>query len=196
MAALAFAIVHKAPRATLLLGLTGVLLAVISHLASLLPYESQAVVIFDSPGTLRRLIADPADLFNRVKDTSRSLRRDGQGGHFDSQMIALEPDTDSTHLTIRIRNRNRFDAQIAVQVVINHLIDSTRAARVGINEVTWRQKGPWVEVLDPPSLPILTIGELWLSVLFYAGLTLTISAALTLAFNRVRRRGQLTPHPA
>jgi len=197
-AAFAFTIVLRAPRISLVIGLTCVFLLATCELFSVLPYESSGVVIFDSSATLKQLTGDREALRLRIRNAAQWLpRATREGRHFETQSIILEPNPLSTnHLTIRVRNRNRFDAQIAVQVLINGFIESAYAFRSGNNNNTWHRRGPWIEVLDTPNLPVVPVGWSWFARLLYASLILTTAAALTLAFNRFRPRPQLTAHPA
>ena len=168
LAAPVFASIRKAPRAWL--GAASGLLLCTGLTAFLpLPYESEAQLVFDSPATLRTLMKDaPPE-------------------------IVLIADNQGTGLTVRARQADRFLAQQTVHNAISRLVEESARMRPNQNLAARMLAGPWAEVLDPPSLPIYPLGDVWRDRIALASFILALLSAAILYYERRHAKSTLQP---
>lgn len=164
----AFALIRKAPRAWL--GTASAILLCTGLTGFLpLPYEAEAQLVFDSPATLQAVTKGlPPEVV---------LIRDAQG----------------TGLTIRARNSDRTAAQRALQNVISRLVEDAAHLNAYQNHPNRMISGPWAEVLDPPTLPIWPVGDVWRDRIAQASFALALVSAAVLWWERRRARTTLQP---
>jgi hypothetical protein len=94
-------------------------------------------------------------------------------------------------LKIEATHHNRFAAQRAAQSAISGMVDRTKVNPAEMDRQKRWLTGPWIEVVDPPSLPINPLGSVWFLGAMRAGVAVSLIAGLTLLYGGVRKRRAL-----
>lgn len=165
LTALAILVIRRAPRVWLL-SMAGVLLVVGGSNFLPLPYESQATMQFDSPAALSALVQERDIVLVGLE--SQSWRG-----------IDLIPDPGGASLVVRARNTDRFLAQKTAQATVVRFLD----------RLAHNRQGSLAEVLDPPSLPVWPMGDVWRDRIAAGAFALALVSGGILLFQR--RREQL-----
>lgn len=141
---------RRSPRAAL----AGVALALLAAPASLLvpqQYISTAVVQLDSLQTLKKVLTDQALLtdLRRLPDHAALLGD-----------VRVESSPGPRALIIRVHDADRFKAQRLSQIAVTKLVDAVAEQRQVRRSQGRPAAAPWVDVIDPPSMPVYPVSFL------------------------------------